>query len=75
MVREKVKKKLATYEVFIVVGMLMVIGTGLKLLRIMDFSSDWFWFIGGVALIIEGSIALKKERQFNRKYEVILRKD
>jgi len=62
------------YELFILVGILMTVGTLIKLLGFYDFSSDWFWFIAGLALIVEGSIAFVKQRTFDRKYKVVLRK-
>ena len=61
------------YEGFIFVGILMIIGTLIKLLGYVDFSSDWFWLLAGVGLVIEGSLSLIKERQFNRKYKIIER--
>ena len=62
---------IATYEVFILVGILMAFGTLLKLLGFLNFSSDWFWFLAGVGLIVEGSISLVKQRRFDKKYKII----
>ena len=59
------------YESFIVVGVLMVFWTLIKLSGIYDFSSDWFWFIGGLGLIVEGMISLVKQKRFDRKYKII----
>lgn len=61
----------AKYEVFIFVGVLMAVGTLTKLLGYHDFSSDWFWFLAGVGLVVEGSISLVKQRRFDRKYKII----
>jgi hypothetical protein len=60
--------------VFIVVGLLMVMGTLIKLLSPVDFSSDWFWFAAGVGITVEGFIMVGKERKFNLKYKVFERK-
>ena len=68
-------RHLAKHETFIIVGVFMTFGTLIKLFEICDFSSDWFWLIAGLGLMIEGSIALKKERLFNRKYKVVLREE
>ena len=57
--------------VFIFSGFLMTIGTLIKLLGFYDFSSDWFWFLAGISLTIEGSIALAKQRKFDRKYKIV----
>ena len=53
------------------VGILMVIGTLIKLIWHLNLSSDWFWFLAGVGLVIEGSISLIKEKKFNKKYKII----
>ncbi|MDD5193342.1 MAG: hypothetical protein PHF67_02030 [Candidatus Nanoarchaeia archaeon] len=64
-------RNFANYELFILIGILMTIGTLIKLLGIKDFSSDWFWLLAGVGLIIEGSILLVKQRKFDKKYKII----
>ena len=53
----------------------MTIGTAIKLSGIVDFSSDWFWLLAGIGLVVEGSISLMKEKKFNRKYKIIERED
>ena len=67
--------RLANYEMFIFVGILMVIGTLLKLLGYYEFSSDWFWLLAGVGLMVEGSISLLKQKRFDRKYKVVEREE
>lgn len=67
--------KFATYETFIFVGVIMAVGTFLKLIHVFDFSSDWFWFLAGVGLVVEGSISLAKQRRFDKKYKIIERKE
>ena len=64
-------ENLVRYESFIIVGIIMIVGTLIKLFHYYDFSSDWFWFIAGLGLITEGTISLFKQRQFNKKYKVI----
>ncbi len=49
----------------------MVIGTLIKLLGFYEFSSDWFWFLAGIGLTVEGSIVLAKQRKFDKKYKII----
>jgi len=63
------------YEGFIFVGVLMTLGTLVKLLGFADFSSDWFWFIAGVGLTIEGTISYYKQKKFDNKYKIIEKKD
>jgi membrane glycosyltransferase len=62
---------LMRYELFIIVGIFMVIGTLIKLTGIYDFSSDWFWFLAGIGLIVEGIISLIKQRKFDKKFRII----
>lgn len=69
------KEWVTTYELFIAVGLLMIIAASTKLLGWLDYSSDVFWFIAGLALTVEGAILLKKQRMFNRKYKIVLRKE
>jgi len=63
------------YGGFIFVGVLMTLGTLVKLLGFADFSSDWFWFIAGVGLTIEGTISYYKQKKFDNKYKIIEKKD
>lgn len=66
-------ERFARYEIFILVGVLIALGTSVKLLGLYDFSSDWFWFLAGVGLIVEGVISLVKQKKFDRKYKIIER--
>jgi hypothetical protein len=63
----------AGQELFVVAGFLMIIGTLIKLLGFVDFSSDWFWFLAGIGLMIEGMIMVTKQKKFNKKYKVVER--
>lgn len=64
---------LVRYEAFILIGLLMAIGTLIKLFGLYDFSSDWFWFLAGVGLAVEGAISLNKQRKFDKKYKIVER--
>ena len=66
---------LASYEGFIVVGILMVSGVIIKLLKIYEFSSDWFWLIAGLGLIIEGTISYIKQVKFDNKFKILSREE
>jgi uncharacterized membrane protein len=66
-------ENILSYEVFIIVGILIVVGALAKLLHFFDFSSDWFWFLAGIGLIVEGAISLAKQRKFDRKYKIVER--
>ena len=67
--------RFATYEAFAFIGVIMIIGVMIKLFGYADFSSDWFWLLAGIGLVVEGSISLVKQRRFDRKYKIIERKD
>ncbi|NCN86211.1 hypothetical protein GW932_00085 [archaeon] len=70
-----VVKKIANHEGYIFAGILMVIGTSLKLLFNVKIDSDWFWFIAGVALVIEGIMNSSKQKQFNNKFKVVSKEE
>ena len=63
------------YETVIIVGALMTVLTLVKLLGFIEFSSDWFWFIAGLGLTMEGIVSLIKQKMFDKKYKVVLRTD
>jgi len=63
--------QLSRYESFIFVGAAMAGATLLKLLGILYFSSDWLWFIAGLGLVVEGTISLVKQKNFEKKYKII----
>ena len=52
----------------------MVFGTLLKLGGYFIIDSDWFCFLAGLAITIEGIIALVKQKQFDKKYKIVLKK-
>ena len=64
-------EKFARYESFIFIGIIMTFGVLIKLLNLYEFSSDWFWLLAGLGLIVEGTISLIKQRKFDNKYKVI----
>lgn len=68
-------ESLMRYELFIIVGLLMTAGTLIKLTGVYEFSSDWFWFLAGVGLIVEGIISLIKQKRFDKKYKIIEREN
>ncbi len=68
-------KNAISYALLVMFGFLLVAGTLLKLLGVISIDSDWFWFLTGIALTIEGFINMLKQRQFDRKYKIITRDD
>lgn len=66
---------IAKYEFFIIVGVLIAGGSIVKLMGEYDFSSDWFWFLAGIGLIVEGTISYIKQINFDRKFKVLGREE
>ncbi|MFA5174427.1 MAG: hypothetical protein WC438_04570 [Candidatus Pacearchaeota archaeon] len=66
---------LMSYELFIIVGIILSISTLLKLLGFYDISSDWFWFIAGLGLIVEGTISFIKQKKFDNKYKILCKEE
>jgi len=66
--------KLAKYELFVIVGLVMTFLVIGKLLGVYDISSDWFWLIAAIGLTVEGIISLVKQKRFDNKYQIIERK-
>ncbi len=65
--------KYSSYILLIIIGVIIIIGTFLKLIGILEFSSDWFWFLAGCGLALEGVISLVKQNKFDRKYKIVKR--
>jgi len=61
------------YEAFIAVGLLIAVGSFLKVMNVISISSDWFWLLAGLGLVVEGIISLVKQRKFDKKYKIIER--
>jgi membrane protein CcdC involved in cytochrome C biogenesis len=72
-IKNKIPKlvSFASYEIFILIGFLMAAGTFMKLMGFYNVSSDWFWFLAGIGLMIEGSISLVKQKRFEKKYKIV----
>ncbi len=67
-------ENLLRHEVLIFIGAFIALGTLIKILGDYDFSLDWFWFLTGLGLFIEGWIALRKQSRFDQKYKIVKRK-
>jgi hypothetical protein len=63
----------ANYISVIIVGFVMAVLVFLKLVWNFGVDSDWFWFLAGLGLAIEGVISLSKQKRFDRKYKIIER--
>lgn len=61
----------ARYEIFIGFGVAMAGLTLIKLIGLVDFSSDWLWFLAGMGLAVEGTISMVKQRRFDKKFKIV----
>jgi len=57
----------------IVVGLLIAVVVFLKLVFGFNIDSDWFWFLAGLGVAVEGVISLQKQKMFKKKFKVIRR--
>tara|TARA_Y100000034_G_C6519703_1_gene223607 strand:- start:168 stop:410 length:243 start_codon:yes stop_codon:yes gene_type:complete len=68
-------RNLVRYESFVLVGLILAAGALIKILGVYDFSSDWFWFLAGLGLVVQGTISLIKQKKFDKKFKIIERTD
>ena len=69
----KNRLKYANHYLIIVFGTVMALGVLAKLVFDLNIDSDWFWFLAGVGVTIEGVIAYRKQKMFDKKYKIIER--
>ena len=62
------------YILLILAGAALIVFTLIKVLGFNDFSSDWLWLIAGLGLMVEGILSFLKQRQFDKKYKIVLKK-
>jgi len=63
----------ASYVLVIILGFVMAFVVFLKLVFGFNIDSDWFWFLAGLGVALEGIISLEKQRMFAKKYKVVNR--
>jgi len=61
------------YILVIFFGVTMVFLVFLKMVFGFNIDSDWFWFMAGLGIAVEGFIAFEKKRLFDRKFRIIKR--
>ncbi|MAG19895.1 hypothetical protein CL618_00495 [archaeon] len=75
--RKEKKNFFMMYEYFLIViilGFVLAISSLLKILGVINISSDWFWFLAGLGLIVEAVISLNKQIRFDKKYKILEKK-
>lgn len=66
-------KMYGSYILLVIVGFFMAFLVVLKLLGGFDVDSDWFWFLAGIGLAVEGVISLRRQAVFDKKYKITKR--
>ena len=66
-------RKYLSHEAIIFFGILLGAGALLEVLGYIKINQDWFWFLAGAGITFEGVINLLKQKQFDKKYKVVLR--
>jgi len=68
-----VKIEYCSFVLVILVGVAMAVGVLGKLVFGFYIDSDWFWFLTGLGLAVEGSISIIRQRKFDKKYRIVVR--
>ncbi len=66
-------KEYGSFVLVILLGAGMAAGVLLKLFSGVDIDSDWFWFLAGIGLAIEGVVCLRSRIKFDREHKVVPR--
>jgi len=67
------KKDYASFVLVVLVGLVMALTVLGKLFFGFDVDSDWFWFLAGVGLAVEGVISFRARKRFDQKYKILKR--
>ncbi len=62
-----------SYYSVIAAGVAISAGVILKIFYGFDISSDWFWFLAGIGLAVEGLLSWRKKKKFDKKYKTVMR--
>jgi len=66
-------KRYGSFLLVILMGAVMAFGVLAKKFFEFDMDSDWFWFMAGVGLAVEGVISMRRQRRFDKRYKVVQR--
>ncbi len=64
------KTRYGSFVLIVLLGLLMAFGVLAKLMFGADIDSDWFWFLAGVGLAVDGVVAFMRQKKFDLKYQV-----
>lgn len=65
------KTRYGSFVLIILLGLLMAFGVLMKLMFGADIDSDWFWFLAGVGLAVDGVVAFVRQKKFDKKFKVM----
>lgn len=68
------KSDYGSFVLVILIGVFMAIGVLVKLLAGVEIDSDWFWFLTGVGLAVQGMVSFRSRVKFDKKHKVVLKK-
>ena len=68
-------KDYINYYSLVITGFAISLGVILKLFYGWEISSDWFWFLAGIGLALEGILSWKKKKKFDKKYKTVMREE
>ena len=66
------RRYLSNY-LLILFGAVMTVGVLAKLVFGLEIDSDWFWFLAGVGVVVEGVMAYQKQKKFDKKFKIVER--
>ena len=65
------KKEYGSFGLVVLVGLAMAVGVLVKLFTEVDIDSDWFWFLAGVGLAVEGVVSFRRQKKFDKRYKIV----
>lgn len=68
------KSDYGSFVLVILIGVVMAVGVLVKLLVGFDIDSDWFWFLTGVGLSVQGVVSFRSRLKFDKKHKVVPKK-
>jgi len=69
------KREYGSFILVILAGLLTALAVLAKLFLGFDIDSDWFWFLAGIGLAIEGVVSFRRQRRFDKKYKIVERQN
>ncbi len=69
------ERNYGNFVLVILMGIIMSFGVLAKVFLGFDLDSDWFWFMAGIGLAVEGTISMRRQRRFDNKYKVVKREN